>query len=42
MDETCVAEHYSHLKELLNITSKQIKYLRGRITGAFLFVQETD
>ena len=35
MDKTDVQEHYIHLKELLNLSSKRIKRLRSRITGAF-------
>ena len=35
MNETSVAEHYSRLKELRNITSKQIKCLRSCIMGTF-------
>ena len=35
MNQTSVSVHYSRLKELLNIASKQIKCLRSCITGAF-------
>ena len=35
MENVSVAEHYVHLKELLNICSKRIKRCHQRIAGAF-------
>ena len=35
MESTSSGEHYSHLTELLNVSSLRIKRLRNRITGSF-------
>ena len=36
------AEHFSNLKHLLNVSSRRIKKLRGRMTGCFYLEKKTD